>query len=245
MQLSSSATLNDLKSDIYFKAKITANTFNANDINRIINIYYKIVQEDIRATNEDFFLVSAKADLQLFSNNQGVYTYPTDMEKIKSFWVAMQPLNSATPLYTEYIRCQVIDANAITDPSYAFSNPTIINFGTYFSLMPQLIDTKIYPVTGGMKIYYIPVQADLVNSTDTPLIPADYHDVITWGALIDISARMGKPELRTQAVKMFKERREAMKRDIAGRILNNESSYVEGQGSNGGWAFPFGNSSGI
>ena len=62
MQLNDTVNLIGLKQDIYFKAKITANTLPQNDLNRIINTYYKIVQEDMRAINEDFFMVVAKAD---------------------------------------------------------------------------------------------------------------------------------------------------------------------------------------
>ena len=247
MIINDTVNLKGLLQDLYFKGKFTSATFPKNDLLRIINTYYKIAQEDLRAVNEDFFLITAKADLQAYSVSQGTYTFPLDYEKIKSYWVATQPVSASAPLYSEYVRCQVIDANSITNPSYAFSNPTIINYGTYFVLVPQLINNAsiTYPVIGGMKVYYIPVQADLVNDTDAPLIFPDYHDVITWGALIDIAQRLGKPDLKAQAEKMWKMRRKEMKADASNRILSVESEYVEGQTAQGGWSFKFGNSSGI
>lgn len=245
MILNDTVNLIGLKQDIYFLGKISSNTYNQNDLNRIINKYYKIVQEDIRAVNEDFFLVSTKADLQLYSYNNGAYTFPTDYEKIKSYWAALTPANSSSPLFTEYLRCAVIDANAVTDPSYVFSNPTIVNFGTYFVLYPQLTNATIYPVTGGMKLYYIPVQVDLINDTDTPNVYSDYHDIIVWGSLIDVAIRKGDDKLLKKAQDKFDSRREEMKKDLAGRVLDPEESYVEGQGNSGGWSFPHGNSTGI
>jgi hypothetical protein len=243
MQLNDTVTLQGLKQDIYFKGKITANTLDQNDLQRIINIYYKQVQAAVRALNEDFFMVTAKADLQPYTINNGVYTFPATYEKIKSYWVAILPQNPVAPLYSEYQRCNVIDANAITDPSYQFDTPTIVNFGTYFVLYPELTNTPqtIYPVTDGMKIYMIPVQPDLVNDTDVPLIFSDYHDIISWGSLIDIAQRLGKPDLKAKAEKAFKDRMAEMKSDASLRILSMESSIVEGQGNQGGWSYPWGN----
>lgn len=243
MILNDISTLNGLFQDLYFKGGFTSATLPRNDLLRIINIYYKIVQEDIRAVNEDFFMVSATTQLQLYSISSGTYSFPLDYEKVKSYWAALNPVNINAPLYTEYSRCMVIDANAITDPSYQFANPTIINFGSYFQLVPQLTDTTLYPVIKGMKMYYIQKQADLVNDTDTPNVFSDYHDVITWGALIDISQRLGKTDLKTQAEKMFNQRRAEMKADISARVLDIENSVVEGQTNEGAWQFPFGNGS--
>lgn len=243
MVLNDTVNLIGIKQDLYFQGKFSASTFPQNDLNRIINKYYKIAQEDLRAVNEDFFLVVATSDLALLSSNNGSYSNPDDCEKVKSYWVAMTPANINAPLSSEYQRCSVIDANAITDPSYLFTKPTIVNFGTYFKLFPELTDATKYPVKGGVKIYYIPVQADLVNDVDKPNIFSDYHDVIIAGSLIDIAIRKSDEKLLTSATKTFKDRRAQMKTDAAGRVLDAEVAYVEGQGNAGGWAFPFGKKS--
>jgi hypothetical protein len=245
MQLNDTTTLIGLKQDLYFIGKFNATTFNQLDLNRIINKYYKQVQEDLRGVNEDFFMVSTKADLPLYSVNNGSFSLPLDCEKVKSIWVAVQPASSAAPLTTEYIRCNIIDANAITTPSYVFSVPTVVMFGAYFVLYPQLTNTAIYPVTGGMKMYYIPQQTDLVNDSDVPNVFSDYHDVITWGALVDIAPRIADEKLLAQATKQYKQRRDEMKRDASQRFLDVSQSYVEGQSPEGGWMFPFGNNNGI
>ena len=233
-------TLNGLKQDLYYLGKFSAATFSAGDVNRIINKYYKIVQDDLRGVNEDFFLLSTTATLQLQSVAQGKYTLPTDYEKIKRIFVAATPASITATLYTEYVPVNIIDANAITDPSYAFSNPTAVFFGQYFTLYPFYTDVTKYPVLLGVKMYYIPIQADLINDSDVPLIFSDYHDVITWGSLIDISTRLGNTELRAKAEKMFDKRRAELRKYASGRVLDVETSYVEGQGNAGGWSFPFG-----
>jgi hypothetical protein len=238
MQLNDTTTLIGIKQDMYFNAGFNANTYAQNDLNRIINKYYKMVQEDIRAVNEDFFLVSTKSDIATPTTAPLVFTYPSDYEKLKSFWVAATPVSVSAPLATEYARCTVIDTNKITDPTYAFTNPTVVAFGSYFVLYPILTNTQV--ITGGMKLYYIPTQIDLANDTDVPNVFPDYHDVITAGALIDIARRMGNQVLLKDAQTTFKNRRAEMKSDAGGRILDVQPAYVEGQGSSGGWSFPFG-----
>lgn len=238
MQLNDTTNLIGIKQDLYFNGGFNANTFAQNDLNRIINKYYKMLQEDIRAVNEDFFLVSSRADIPTATTSAPSFGFPTDYEKMKSFWAAIAPASLSAPLYSEYVRCAVIDANAITDPAYAFSNPTVQLFGNYFVLYPVL--TNASPIVTGMKVYYIPLQPDLAADADVPNIFPDYHDAITTGSLIDIGRRMGKDSIVSEAKKTFKQRREEMKEDAGGRILDFEQAYVEGQGPQGGWSFPFG-----
>lgn len=238
MQLNDTTNLIGIKQDLYFNGGFNASTYAQNDLNRIINKYYKMLQEDLRSINEDFFLTSDVADLPAATTAPAVFTYPLDYEKLKSFWVAPTPISTSVPLVTEYLRCAVIDPNKITDPTYVFSNPTVVLFGSYFVMQPILTNTTI--VTNGMKLYYIPVQPDLASDADVPNIFADYHDAITAGSLIDIGRRMGKDTLVAEAQKTFTRRREEMKRDASNRLLDIEPAYVEGQGNAGGWSFPFG-----
>lgn len=113
-------TLNGILQDMYFEGKFTVNTFNKADLLRIVNKTYKILQEDIRAVNEDFFLVVTRTNLNLSSVSNGIYTIPTDNEKIKSIWVAPTPANIAAPLESEFVKVNIIDANAQTNPAYVF-----------------------------------------------------------------------------------------------------------------------------
>lgn len=235
-------TLAGIREDIYFLAQCNANFISSNDLNRIINKYYAQVQEVIRSVNENFYLTEATSDLVI---GDGTYTFPDgtgtapQYEKLKSIWAAFLPQNSASPLTTEFMRVNVIDPSSISDPSYTFTQPTALIFGTYFTLLPLVTDVTIYPVTGGVKVYYIPTQNQLVNDTDVPLIFPSFRDSITHGSLIDIAERLGDQELKKDSTEFFAKRLSEIKAYASSRIPD-ELGIVEGQENQGGWEFPFG-----
>lgn len=239
-------TLNGLLQDIYYLSKTNSSTFVTGDLYRILNKYYKQTQQDIRDINEDFFLMVATTNLVI---SDGSYDYPDGLtgtapayEKIKQILVALTPASITAPLATEYSRVQMIQPNSVTDPSYEFSSPTAIMFGSYFVLHPLVTDVTKYPVTNGVKMMYIPLQTDLVNDTDVPNIFPDYHDVITWGSLIDIATRLGDEKLLNDAKENYKKRRQEMKQSASARLLDGQNNNIEGQDTNGYWAFSFGQS---
>ena len=242
----SSATLAGLKQDIYFLGKCNSSSISDGDLNRIINKYYAQLQEVVRGVNENFYMVIASTDLVI---GDGTYSFPDGLsgtapayEKIKSLWVALQPADITNPLVTEYERVNIIDPDAITDPSYTFTQPTALIFGNYFSLYPILTDTTKYPVTGGVKIYYIATQDKLTNDTDVPKIFPSYHDAITQGALIDIHKRLGDSDASEKAKALFNKRLKDIASYASARIPD-EVSIVEGQDAQGGWVYPWGNNS--
>jgi len=251
MQLSdtNTPTLDGIQQDIYFLGKCNVNSFVAGDLNRIINKYYKQLQEAIRSVNENFYMTVATADLVTTTN--GSYTFPDGTgsapayEKIKSIWAAFAPANIAAPLPTEFIRVNCIDPDSISDPAYTFSNenPMALMFGSYFVLQPILTaNAALYPVTGGVKTYYIPVLSKLVNATDVPNIFPDFHDAITQGSLIDVGQRLGNMQLKQDSIAFFKKRLEDIKAYASNRIPD-ELAIVEGQDTTGGWDYPFGRNS--
>jgi hypothetical protein len=246
MQLNDTINLNGIKQDLYFKAKITANTFSQSDLNRIINIYYKQAQAAIRGVNEDFFMDIATTNL--VANTGGTYPneypLPSDYEKIKQIQVAFTPANPAAPLSTEYQVLNLIGQESISDPSVAITTPTAIILDNSFLLEPDpsTSNNLTLPVTKGVKVFYIAKQPDLVNDGDTPNIFSDYHDVIVWGSLIDIAVRLGNPTLLGEASAMFTKRMNEMKAYASGRVLELSSPYADSQ-SLGGWIYPHGQSS--
>jgi hypothetical protein len=242
MQLNDTATLNGIKQDIYYLSHITSSTYSANDINRIVNKYYKILQSDIRAVNEDFFGEIFTYDLSL--NTGGTYpneyNFPTNpaYEKVKQMFIAPNPANTAAPVWPdEFTQVVLAKGDAITDPTYTFSNPTALIYDSSFFLYPKITTA----VTDGLKLFAIVAQTDLANDTDKPNIFTDYHDVITWGSLIDIAARLGNDKLFKKATDMFISRRKEMKEYASGRA-QLIGDVVEGQ-NEGGWQFPFGQNS--
>ncbi len=239
-----SSTLGGLLQDIYFLGKCNTNTFSTGDYNRIINKYYGQLQEAVRAVNENFYMTQATSDLII---GDGSYSFPDGSgtapayEKIKSIWVAFRPANVATPLVNEYQRVDIIDPDSITDPEYTFNEeqPKAVMFGTYFVLNPLVTDVTKYPVTDGVKMYYIATQDKLVNDTDVPKIFPSFHDAIVQGSLIDIHKRLGDDDASEKAKVLFAKRLAEIK-SYASAHIPDELGIVEGQELAGGWVYPFG-----
>src|ERR1035437_410717 len=117
------STLYGLKQDIYFLGHCNADSLADGDFNRIINKYYLQLQEVVRAVNENFYQVSATADLVI---GDGSYTFPDGTgtapayEKIKQILVSFQPKDITAPLDTEYEVVNIVDPTSISDPAYTF-----------------------------------------------------------------------------------------------------------------------------
>ncbi len=153
-------------------------------------------------------------------------------------------MNINAPLASEYERVTIIDPNQVTNPAYEFTIPTAIMFGDYFVLHPLVTNTTLYPVLKGVKMYYIPQLDKLVNDTDKPQIFPDYHDFITWGALTEIAPRLGNPTLKAYAEAKFKQRKDDVVTYASNRVLDLQGGdQIEGQDSQGGWVYPFGQQS--
>jgi hypothetical protein len=115
-------------------------------------------------------------------------------------------------------------------------------FGTYFVLLPLVTDATKYPVTGGVKMYYIAEQNKLINDGDIPKIFPSFHDAIVQGSLIDVATRLGNDKLKQDSIQLFAKRLAEIKSYASARVPD-EIGVVEGQDGLGGWDYPFGNSS--
>lgn len=248
MQLNDTTNLYGIYQDIFYISHANLDSINYVDLNRIINKYYLQLQEVVRAVNENFYQVSATADLVI---GDGSYTFPDGTgtapayEKIKSIWVAFNPVDKTTPLASEYVRCDIIDPDSISNPAYTFSSesPKAMIFGKYFVLLPLVTDVTKYPVTDGVKMYYIGEQTLLSLATDVPNIFPTFHDAITEGALIDVLYRLGDEAGSKEYEAKFERRLQEIKAYASSRIPP-EIGLVEGNTDNaGGWCFPFGNMS--
>lgn len=247
MQYSDPLTLQGIKQDIYFLGKCNSTSISDDDMNRIVNKYYGQLQEVIRSVNENFYMIVAITDLQI---GDGSYPYPDGIgfgaapayQKVKSIWAAFTPADITAPLNTEFSRVDIIDPDSVSDPSYVFTTPKAKIFGDYFVLEPLVTDVTMYPVTGGVKMYYIATIDVLVNDTDVPKIFVSFHDAITEGSLIDVHQRLGNTEAKKEAQAEFKKRLEEVKAYASSRVPD-EVGIVEGQDGLGGWQYPWGNQS--
>lgn len=244
MQYGDSVTLQGIREDIYYLAKANANSILPNDLQRIINKYYGQLQEAVRSVNENFYMVVATANL---SQLDGSYTFPDGSgtgaapayEKMKSIWGAFSPKNTSAPLTTEFQRVNCIDPDAISDPSYSFTQPTALMFGSYFVLYPLVDNVTVLPVTNGLKSYYIARQQTLVLDTDVPVIFPTFTDAITQGSLIDVAQRMGNEKLKQDSIALFAKRIQDIKAYASDRLPILDG-LVEGQDNAGGWTYPWG-----
>ena len=246
MQYGNSSTLNGIREDIYYLAKCNALSLSANDLNRIVNKYYLQLQDVVRSVNENFYMQVAISGLVI---GDGTYTFPDGLsgtapayEKIKSIWVAFQPKDINNPLNSEFVRCNIIDPDSISDPSYQFSEPTCLMFGSFFTLLPLVTDVTKFPVIGGVKIYYIAENVPLTLDTDVPNIFPSFHDAITQGSLIDVNIRLGNDDASKMAQAIFAKRLKDIALYASNR-LPDELGLVEGQDEGGGWEYSFGNTS--
>ena len=241
MQYSDSTNLQGIKQDIYFLGHCSSASISDNDLLRIINKCYAQLQEVVRQVNENFYMVEATADLtgseQSLTFPDGNGTAPA-YEKLKEILVAVTPVNPAIPLDTEYEKVNCIDPTQISDPSYEFTQPTAMMFGNYFTLLTN--GTPTFPITDGVKIYYIAEISKLSADTDVPNIFPSFHDAITQGALIDVAERLKNDQLKADSVALFKKRLEEI-RSYASDRIPQEQGLVEGQDNSGGWSYPFGN----
>lgn len=250
MQLNDTGlTLDGIKQDIYFLGKCDVNTFATGDLDRIINKYYEQLQEAVRSVNENFYMIVAVTDLVI---GDGSYDYPDGLslggapsyQKIKSIWAAYQPADITAPLVNEYRRTDIIDPDAISDPAFTFSpqSPKAMMFGDYFILLPLVTDPVFYPVTDGVKMFYIATIDKLVLDTDVPKIFVSFHDAIVQGSLIDVFKRLGDGDASKEAKVDFAKRLLDIK-SYASAHIPDEISIVEGQDNQGGWEYPWGNNS--
>jgi len=248
MQYNDSSTLQGIIQDIYYLGKCNGSSVTANNMLRIVNKYYGQLQEAVRSVNENFYMVVGTTSLV---TGNGAYSFPDGLtgsapgyEKVKSIWAAYLPDDVTAPLVTEYQRVNIIDPDAVSNPAYTFSQPTALMFGTYFVLLPIASNTtaNLYPVTDGVKMYYIATQDRLVNDADIPKIFPSFHDAITQGSLIDIAERFGNDKLKADSVLLFKKRLEDIRAYASARIPP-ELGIVEGQDGQGGWVYPWGQNS--
>ena len=229
--------LNGILQDIYFKSGIKSNSFNANDIKRIVNIYYRILQGEIRNLNENFFDVGANTSIV-----NGVwqkYAFPSDMERLKTIFVALSPKNVNSITRQDYQAGMVASNEQIDNFDYTkITDPVIALYGNYFELLNNVNIIGLPINNVGIRIVYTPVQSDLSADTDTPNIPTDYHDIISWGSIIDIADNTRDINLLKKAQGMYKERLTQMRNDISNRVTNMAGFEVEGQNGGSGALIP-------
>jgi len=169
-----SLNLSKLRNLARFKSGITntATLTNA-DLDDLINIGYKKVQQEMVKINQDFF-EEQKAKFDLVAN-QDLYALPDDFLAMKQLRLAYSTPSDES----DYKIAIPHDAAATKDVSsqeenVSSANPIYDLTGNYFRIKP----TPDSNVSNGGEIYYFARCSDLSSTADVPDIPSDYHDII-------------------------------------------------------------------
>lgn len=129
--------------------------------------------------NEDFF-EEQKAKFNLVANS-GLYSLPTDCLAVKQIRLAFTTPSTEG----DYRVAGEYDASSVTDINSeeidaTTTNPLVDLTNNYFRVWPKP-DTSI---TNGGEIYYIARPSALVQTSETPILPEEYHDLLsTYAAM--------------------------------------------------------------
>ncbi len=180
MQLYNASVSSGLRNFTRFITDTDTTTFTNSDLDASLNMYYDLfVSEIIDAMDEwDFSAEIATTDLVA---NQQEYTFPTDILKIKRVEVTYDGSN--------WKKAEPMDVNEVgtaTDATTVGGHFT--QSEPYFDLMDT--GMMLYPipssaVTGGLKIWYEKLAAQLSSDTDEPSIARPFHKGLCYGAAKD------------------------------------------------------------
>lgn len=189
-------------------------TVTETEVKANLNIGYHKLVNAIIATNEDYYLRLAKADLVA---SQATYALPSDARKLKRLEVGYE--SSA-----QRHRATKLDRDHKTDPqgSYATSAPAYFLLGDQIELDPVPSDT----VTDGLWLWYVEDQADLSDDADVPALPNGYHYIPVLYAVAKAKQRLGLLNEAEQFLAEFHADLSEMKQEILNRVVD-QFDYVK------------------
>ncbi len=165
-----------------FKSGINnTTTLSDADLDTLINIGYKKVQQKMLEVNQDFF-EEQKTKFYL-SKDQDLYSLPDDFLAMKQLRLAYK-----TPASEKDYKVAIAhDAAETTSILQEEESPYPIYdiTGNYFRIKPAPTDD----VPDGGEIYYFARRSDLSTTADVPDIPIDYHDILAVFAAKEASLK--------------------------------------------------------
>lgn len=167
-----------LRTQARLKAGLTSTDYSdANLLTQFNEGYFKLASI-MAQLNEDYF-EEQKVKFNLVANSS-LYSQPTDAMKIKQVRLAYTTPTSPADyrIARSYDPSQVYNIS-VDEESVSTSNPIVDITNNYYRIKP----TPVSSVTSGGELYYIARPSALVLTGDTPIIPTEYHDLIsTYGA---------------------------------------------------------------
>lgn len=179
-----------------------------------LNEGYRYLSALIANENEDYF-EEQKSKFDLVANS-GLYSLPTDTLKFKQLRLAY-----TTPTAeTDYVIATEYDPNTVhtisVDEQGTTSNPIVDITNNFYRIFPKPTTAS----TNGGELYYIALPSALVNTGDSPVIPTQWHDLISDYAAIQECEDHGLMDRATKLENRFESKVQQMLKDIEPRSIN-------------------------
>ncbi len=197
-----------------FKSNIT-NTATLSDAEILTELnqgYYEIFRSIVEV-NEDYY----EEQKTVFDLSAGIdlMSLPTDHVKFKQLRLAYTTPSDDS----DYVIASSYDISEIHRPaseeSIPVSSPIVDVTNNYYRIKP----TPETDVVNGGQIYYIARPSGLVLSGDTPVIPAEYHDLMPIYAAARVSEKFENFKVADRYWNQFINRIEKMKEQLAVREM--------------------------
>jgi len=214
--------LKTLRDQVRRKLKISSTTTLANSaIDEQLNVIYLKLAADLAEINQDFF-EEQKAKFDLVQNSS-LYSQPTDCMKVKQIRLAYSaPTDESDYKVATFYDPILVENIQAEEEDISTSNPIVDVTNNYFRIKP----TPESDVANGGEIYYIARPSALTLSSDVPVIPKEYHDLIADGATTEIASWFEMWNKYREFLAKFERRREEMLKELTSRNIGREERFI-------------------
>ena len=220
-------TLSELITAVRFKSNITNTaTLSDDQITTELNQGYWEIFRSIVEVNEDYY-EEQKTVFDL-SANIDFMALPDDHIKFKQLRLAY-----TTPSDDgDYVIAKSYDPSEINRPAneetVPVNSPIVDVTNNFYRIKP----TPDSGVVSGGQLYYIARPSALVNSADSPVIPSEYHDLMSVYAASRVSEKFENFKVSDRYYNQFLQKIEKMKEQLAVRELNREFRFKDPRENN-------------
>src|SRR3990167_9956235 len=168
-----------LRSQSRLKAGVNANDYSNANLDAQLNVAYYTLADILANLGEDHF-EEQNTKFNLVANS-ALYSLPTDCMQLKGIRLSYSTpsTNSDYKVARHYDPSQVHNVSADEEGGVSTSAPIYDITNNYFRIKP----TPTTAVTNGGKLWYIARPSALTLTGDSPVIPLQYHDILsTYGA---------------------------------------------------------------
>jgi len=223
------ATVASLQAQARLKASVASADYSDSSLLVQINLAYNELASII-AAGADTYLDAQRVYISL-AINSAFYTLPSDFMKLRQARVAYTTPTAPGDyaVASGYDLTEVSDVT-VDEENISISNPIVDIVGSKIKIKP----TPTAVSTNGLQLNYIARPSALVNSADTPVIPAEWHDLLAIYAAREVCLRFGKTEKWNMLQSAWLMGIDRMKKELAERDINKpirfKTPYESGSG---------------